>query len=159
MCQCNPNIRTPWCGRGTCQSPTQRKPEGARASAGDIDISPEAVEREATALDESAGILWKRGYTLTPAAMLRALRAALTRTEQERGIERAKRVETGMLWGHILGPEFDGVPIEQVLRRFVAQQATIAEQAQEIARLKTREFPKARSPYEPIGFKAGEPTR
>lgn len=32
MCQCTPNIRTPFCGRGTCVWP-DAKPEGARTDA------------------------------------------------------------------------------------------------------------------------------
>lgn len=30
MCQCTPSIRTPFCGRGDCQWPDKKKPEGAR---------------------------------------------------------------------------------------------------------------------------------
>lgn len=30
MCQCNPDIRTPYCGKGNCVWPNQKKPQGAR---------------------------------------------------------------------------------------------------------------------------------
>lgn len=26
MCKCNPNIRTPWCGKPGCETPPQRNP-------------------------------------------------------------------------------------------------------------------------------------
>lgn len=43
MCQCNPNIWTPYCGRGECVLPNS-KPEGARANPM-TDKLPEFVEQ------------------------------------------------------------------------------------------------------------------
>lgn len=45
MCKCTPNIRTPYCGKGECVWPHQKKPEGARKSGpfGDEEVAMNAL--------------------------------------------------------------------------------------------------------------------
>ncbi len=66
-----------------------------------------------------------------------AIKAQLTLSEQALSAERARKVDLGLRLGQILGREYDGVPLDEVARRFVASEQARAQAEQARARLRT----------------------
>jgi multidrug efflux pump subunit AcrA (membrane-fusion protein) len=57
--------------------------------------------------------------------------AQLTAAEQALSAERTRKVDLGLRLGQILGREYDGVPLEEIARRFVAAEQARAQAEQE----------------------------